>query len=339
MKKNPLCAFSLMVCLGWAFVAFPSIGKAGENRLNVLNTTFPVHQITRNVAKGRDTVKVDLLIPPQVGCPHDYALTPQDMQKISSADILVINGLGMEAFAGALVEKANSRLVVIDSSKGVKNLLHYRQSEKKAPNRDVSGNEDRHRVEGEHEHGPDNGPGAFPASHGGENPHLFASPRMAAILAQTIAAGLSSIDPAGEVLYTANAAAYAERMNRLADAFADLGKRLKNNRIVTQHGVFDYLARDMGLDVVAVVQAHDGQEPSAAQMLDVVKTIKAENAGAIFTEPQYPEKIGAAIAREAAIVRATLDPVATGPQNAPLDHYEIIMRENLKTLEQTLGTR
>ena len=128
-------------------------------------------------------------------------------------------------------------------------------------------------------------------------------------------------------------------MRRLDDDLAALGKRLANNRIVTQHGVFDYLARDMGLAVVAVVQAHAGQDPSAAEILGLVKTIRAKQAGAIFTEPQYPQAIGQTIAREAGIVAATLDPAANGPEQAPLEYYEQVIRANMTVLEQVLGRR
>ena len=148
---------------------------------------------------------------------------------------------------------------------------------------------------------------------------------------------MTRIDPAHSQLYRANAQAYGQRMNRLADDCTALGQHLRNNRIVTQHGVFDYLARDMGLQVVAVVQAHAGQEPSAAEMLAIIATVKREKAGAIFTEPQYPEAVGKTIAKEAGIAAATLDPVANGPEPAPLDYFEKVMRTNLVTLEKTLG--
>jgi ABC-type Zn uptake system ZnuABC Zn-binding protein ZnuA len=127
-------------------------------------------------------------------------------------------------------------------------------------------------------------------------------------------------------------------MNKLADEMASLGKRLANNRIVQPHGVFDYLARDMGLEVVGVMQAH-GQEPSAAEMIELVKTIKEKKAGGIFTEPQYPEKVGRTLAGEAGVPVAMLDPVATGPAGAPLDYFEIVMGKNMKTLEKTLGVK
>ena len=103
-------------------------------------------------------------------------------------------------------------------------------------------------------------------------------------------------------------------------------------------GVFDYLARDMGLDVAAVIQADDTQAPSASDMMKLIKAIRGQQVGAIFTEPQYPDKVAATLSRETGVATAKLDPAATGPASAPLDYYENTMRANLHTLESTLGT-
>ena len=46
----------------------------------VLATTFPVYQIVRNITQNVPDVEVQLMLPAQAGCPHDYALTPQDMR-------------------------------------------------------------------------------------------------------------------------------------------------------------------------------------------------------------------------------------------------------------------
>ena len=90
--------------------------------------------------------------------------------------------------------------------------------------------------------------------------------------------------------------------------------------------------------MVAVVQANDTQPPSASDMMRLVRDIRDKKVGAVFTEPQYPDKIAATLARETGVATAKLDPVATGPAIAPLDYYETTMRTNLRTLENTLGT-
>lgn len=289
-----------------------SVGAAGDRTLHILCTTFPLYQITRNLTEGRDAVRVDLLLPAQLGCPHDYALTPKDMQLLARAEVLVVNGLGLEEFLGAPIQQANPALRLIDSSKGVDDLIP-----------ESAAGEQGHEAHG----------------HGGANPHLFVSPRLTAQLARYIAAELAQIDPDGGDLYRANGQAYAAKMVQLNQEMTALGKSLANKRIITQHGVFDYLARDMGLEVVAVVEAHAGQEPSAAEMLALIKTAKAKRAGGIFAEPQYPARLVTTIAKEAGIAAASLDPVATGPDDAGLDYYEKVMVKNMQTLKATLGVQ
>ena len=71
----------------------------------------------------------------------------------------------------------------------------------------------------------------------------------------------------------------------------------------------------------------------------LVRTIKDKKAGALFTEPQYPDGIGRTLAKECGIPTSVLDPVASGPENAPLDYYERIMRANLASMADTLGTK
>ena len=290
---------------------------SSDKQLSVLCSTFPIYQMTRNVVQGSVSAKVELMLPSTLGCPHDYSLTPKDMQKISQADVLIINGLGMEEFIGASVKKANQHIIIIDSSSGIINLLNFIED-----NHDMPGHKEAH---GHH--------------YSDINPHLFASPRMCGQLTENIARGLSKADPKGTKIYSKNGEAYALKMNCLADEFVSQVKMLKNKNIVTQHGAFDYLARDAGLNIVAVLQSHPGQEPSASEMLSIISDVKKHKAGAIYYEPQYSSKAPQVIAEETGIPAASLDPVATGPVNADLNYYERIMRKNIETLNDTLGRK
>lgn len=270
-----------------------------------------MYHLTQRIIEGQEGIRLSQLLPAQAGCPHDYVLTPRDMQKLSDADVLIINGLGLEEFLGAPVSKVNPELKIIDASKDIEGILQYNHAES---------------------HGHEAG------GHDQGNPHLFASPRMMARMAMAMAEKLVPLFPSGAERFRANARHYADELNAVADAFAQLGNRLNNNRIVTQHDVFDYLARDAGLEVVAVIQSHPGQEPSAAEMLHLMQEIRDKQAGAIFTEPQYPDKIGQMLSRNSGIPAAVLDPVASGPENAPRDYYLKTMLSNLAILEQSLGT-
>lgn len=305
-----ILAFSLLAALS---------AVSAEPQTKVLCSTYPIYQLARNVAEGSKLISLELLVPPNAGCPHDYSLTPQDMKKIASANAMVVNGLKMEGFLGEPVKKANASIIVIDSSTGIKDTLEY------------SGEEIDHDAAKKEEDD----------EHNGVNPHLFASPKMAAKIVLNIAGGLSKLDPKEAPLFAKNAKAYSERLEKLGAEMAVLGKSLKNPKIVTEHGVFDYLARDMGLQVAGVIRAYEeeGQAPSAAAIIRIAKLIKERKVGAIFTEPQYPDEIGRTISGEAKVPVAKLDPVASGPESAPLDYYETAMRKNMDVLKSTLGVK
>jgi zinc transport system substrate-binding protein len=272
----------------------------------VLCTTFPMFLFARNVARGVEDVTVDIMLPAALGCPHDYVLTPGDMQKIAGAGLLVANGLGLEEFLGQPVAKANPGIRVADASRGVAGVIWLA--------------DDR-----QHE-----GAARIP------NPHMFASPLLAAEIVGNIARSLSEWYPAGAPVFTRNAEAYASRLRTLAAECRSAAAGLHSRRIVTEHAVFDYFARDCGLEIAAVVEEAPGQEPEAARMLALVALIRRTGASALFTEPQYPARVGRTIAREAGIPAAELDPVASGPDDAPLDHFERAMRANFETLSRTL---
>jgi zinc transport system substrate-binding protein len=265
-----------------------------------------MYVMTRNVAARRDEVRVDIMLPAAMGCPHDYVVTPQDMHKIAAADLLIANGLGLEEFLGDAVGKANPHLTVANTSNGIGDILYTTET------------------------GPAGSPKAIP------NPHAFASPALAVIITRNIAAALAAADPAGAPVFMGNADAYAARLSSLAAACRDVCAALPSHKIVTEHSVFDYFARDCGLEIAAVVEETPGQEPAAARMLELVAEIKRSGAAALFTEPQYPARVGQTIAREAGIPDAVLDPVASGPDDPPLDYYERVMRQNFETLRRTI---
>lgn len=349
-----------------AMMMLPAASPALEGRTKVLSTTFPIWLITEIVTAGDPGISNDLLIAPSMGCPHGYSVTPNDLSRMAAADVIIINGLGMD---DSLVQGKNrasgGKAVILNSSRGIPGVMDYVHKEDtgKPDAHNSHGAGERHGHRG-HDHEDHFGNGHHDCPHyaehhengvnretesghthesghvhEGTNPHMFASPAMAARIALNIARELGAIRPSSKGLLEKNATAFEARMNKLTADFKAAVKRLKNSRIVTQHGAFDYLARDVGLQITAFVQDHPGHEPSAAEMLRLTKTIRETGAGAIFVEPQYPQKVPRALAAEVRIPVGLLDPVATGPANAGNDYYEKIMRQNITALETTLGTR
>lgn len=286
----------------WAQQAAEGQVKTEGRNLRVLCSFFPICLFTRNVVGERRNIQVEMLLPADRGDPHDYVLTPRDVQRIARADLFIVNGLGLEEFLGAPVKRANPRVVVVDTSQGTTPIK-------------TSG--------GEHQ--------------GGINPHLFASPRQAIVQVRNIEKALSQADPAGAPVYRRSATEYIARLERLQEEFLAASRSFGNRKIVTVHRIFDYLARDIGVEIIGVVRENPEQEPSAGEVLKLVRKMKSSGIAAVFTEPQYPSQMAQTVAREARVPVYMLDPVATGPENPPPDYYEAVMRRNLETLKSALG--
>lgn len=285
--------------LSLALFLSPVTAPAGE--LRVLASFLPMYLFTRNVVGDASGVSVDLMLPASLGCPHDYALTPGDMRKIAAADLFITNGHGMEEFLGAPVRKANPRVRVVETASGVPPIR--------------SGGDGRE----------------------GINPHTWVSPRNAILQVRSIEKALSEASPGNAPVFRRNADTYVARLAALAGEFEGAAGRVRNRNIVTYHNVFDYLARDLGLNIVGEIEETPGQEPSAGEVRKLIRVIREKRAAAVFREPQYPKRLAEVIAGEAGVPVRALDPVSTGSTEPST--YEDVMRRNLRTILEALGKR
>jgi ABC-type Zn uptake system ZnuABC Zn-binding protein ZnuA len=113
---------------------------------------------------------------------------------------------------------------------------------------------------------------------------------------------------------------------------------------VTGHAAFDYLARDLGLNIVATLREVPGETGSAAEMARLIDTVRATKPAAIFWEPPFGDKLAETIARETGTAVYPLNPfntdaglpLATTPEQKRR-MYEDVMNQNLATLQRALG--
>jgi zinc transport system substrate-binding protein len=286
---------------------------ARAESLRVLASFFPMYLFSKNVVGDTSGVTVDAMLPPSLGCPHDYALTPGDMKKIAAADIFIANGLGMEEFLGTPVRQANPGIVMVETAAFV------------TPDRILATRE-----------GSDPGrPPGEDHDHGDVNPHTWTSPRNAILQVRGIEEALSEASPRNAAAFRRNAGAYVARLEALAREYEDASLQLRGRAVVTYHDVLDYLMRDAGLTVVGHIMEVAGEEPSAGDIQRLIRTIRETKAAAVFAEPQYATRLAETVGREAGVPVRILDPVAMGDPSPTA--YEDAMRENLYTILTVLG--
>lgn len=311
MKKRwaaLLCAaalvFSLAACGGPA-------GSASHNEdsgsLRILATTYPVYCFTQAVTEGVDGVEVHLMIDQQVSCLHDYTLSVNDMRAIEGADVIVINGAGLEDFmADAL---AFSDAPVIDCSEGIA-LLPY------------AGHED-------HDHA------VLEADSGHFDPHIWMDPSRAAQMAETIAGTLADLDPAHADAYLQNGAAAAARYRAIsADGYALLHgeENAPLYGMITFHDGFAYFADAFGLTLLRSIEEEAGSEASAKDIVEIVTLVREEQIPMIFVEENGSDATAKAIQRETGTALGTLT-MMMGDNGKS---YEENMEQNIKTVQSGL---
>ena len=287
-----------------AFFLWMLIACDGSSRLAVLTSFAPIHSLALNVAG--EVADVSVLIPPATG-PHDYSFSPSDLAKIARADVLIVNGVGLESWLDKGIRAVGKQdLRIVDSSRGI-NL--------------ITGIEMRNLAGAKSEPDPDAG---------GPNPHIWLSPRNAIQQVKNICEGLAARDPQNAPVYRNNADAYIHRLATLDADILAATSSLPNRMLITFHDTFPYFARDYGFTVAATFEGFPGKEPSPRAIKQLREIIESAHVAALFSEPQYSAKAMQVFAQEFKIPVVQLDPMETGEGGR--DFYERVMRKNLQTL-------
>lgn len=255
----------------------PSTIMPSGKPLTIAASFYPMYIFALNVTKDMPNVKVIDMTKPTTGCLHDYEVTPADMKNLEGAQVLIINGAGMESFMSKVTSQMPN-LKIIDSSKGISIIK---------------------------------GEGDI-----GDNPHLWVSISNAITQVSTIGKQLSLLDPTNAPKYKENTDAYIKKLEAEKDKMHQVLDGVKNRNIITFHEAFPYFAKEFNLNIVGVIEREPGSEPSAKELAETIGKVNSLKVKALFAEPQYSVKAAETIAKETGARVYTLDPVVTGPMDA-----------------------
>lgn len=307
------------------------------DELQVVTTFLPMTQFTQAVTGDR--AEVIQLLPTNVG-PHDYQAKPTDAQAIANADVLVKNGLELEFFLDDLIENAgNPDLVIIDSSEGIATLSSEETDHGHEHTEDEAHADHDHAEEAHaEEEGSDHDTAEADQHHHGEaDPHIWLDPKRAIEQVENIRDGLIALDPDGEAEYTANAAAYIERLQTLDDEITERLAPYAGQTFISFHDYAFYFADSYGLQVEFLVDVPEAN-PSPDDVRRIMETTEAANIKALLTEPQVGDDAFASLAKDLNINVSAFDPMETGDSAATEpDYYFNVMRQNVDSLEEAFG--
>lgn len=236
-----------------------------DNTLHILATTYPVYLFATAVVGDAEGAAVELLVNSQTSCLHDYTLTVKDMKAIERADVIIMNGVGLEDFMADALSRSDA--TVIDCSENITLL----------PTLEHEGH-DGHDHEEEYD------------------PHDWMDPHQAGKMVGTIADGLSSLDGAHSKVYRANADAARNALSQVDPFYRDAV--YPPYPLITFHDGFQYFADSFGFDLLKAIEEEEGATASAAEIKELVALIEENHIPAIFVEKNGSRKTADVIARE-----------------------------------------
>ncbi len=297
---------SLVLPLGLGAAPVPA---SAQTRLKVVSSVAPIANLVANV--GGNRIDLTQLIPDGIDS-HTFEPRPSDSRAISEADLIVLNGLGLET--------PTQRMVAASAKPGAQVLL--------------LGDNTITRDEWIFDF-------SFPESRGNPNPHLWLNVAYAAKYADLIRAKLVEMDPANADYYESRAAQLQDRLQQLDQAIFAVTATIppQNRRLLTYHDSWAYFARRYGWEVIGAIQPADFSEPRPRDVAAIIDQIRSTGLPAIFGSEVFPSRVLEAIGREtgARYVDTLRDDDLPGDRNSPDHSYVALMLANIRTMATALG--
>lgn len=317
----------IVVAVGISKLGRNEVVKEKEENHKIVTSFYPMYILAMNLTKDVKGVTVVNLTENQTGCLHDYQLTTQDMITLDSADLLVMNGGGMESFIENVVS-SYPELTIVEASKGI-NMLpseseHDHDHENEEHDHDHENEEHDHE---EHEEGHHH-------DHGEYNAHVWMNIENYLVQIKNVYEALVEYDPENEAKYKANYEEYTNRVTKLKEEYVETLTDIANREVVIFHDAFAYMAQELGLDVVSTINLDGDSSLSAGEVSEIIDEVKHHKVKVLFTEEQYSDSIAKSVAKETEAKVYVIDSLVTGSRD--YDSYLMGMRANLEVLKEAL---
>lgn len=281
----------------------------GHDGIRVVATTTILGDVVAHIVG--DAATVEVLMPAGTD-PHEFRPSSRQIAAIANADLVVMNGLGLEEGLEPALESAESD--------GVPVL-------RVAPLADPLAFDDDHDEDGGHDHE------AY-------DPHVWLDPLRVADMVDAIEASLTALEPTTE---------WAERATAYRDLLAQTHRTItemllvipaERRSLVTNHEALGYYADRYGFRIVGVVipGASSVAQPSSADIAGLVETMRVEGVDVIFAETSLPTDLAKAVAAELGsdVDVVELHTGSLGPPGTPAEDLVGMLIENTRLIVEAL---
>jgi zinc/manganese transport system substrate-binding protein len=299
--------FLLVAALAAASLLAP--GAQAARKLKVVTTIPDLKSLTEAV--GGDLVEVESLTRGTQNF-HEAEVRPSMMLKLRRADVVVENGLDLDAWADVAIEGSNNPNIIrgargrIEISKGVE-LLEVPSARVDRSMGDV---------------------------HPRGNPHFSLDPGLAPVITQNIVDGLVRMAPEQRAAFEENRKKFLAQLDTRMAEWLKAMEPVRGAKVVVYHPDFIYFLTRFGLLQVGTVEDRPGIPPSPQHLVNLIRQMKEEKVKVVLVEPWNDVKLANRVAEEAgakAFVMATAVGAVKGA-----DNYIAAIDYNITTLAKAL---
>ncbi len=290
----------MVALIGTSCTSSGGTDHASSGKLTVVAAFYPVQEAAQRV--GGQLVDVTNLTAPGVE-PHDLELSPDQVEAIATADVVLYLGAGFQPAVQDAIGDAEG--VTVDLLAGLSTVEPPGGSEQGLT----------------------------------VDPHVWLDPVLYAQVVDEVRAALAQAAPEDASTFRSNADAFTQEISQLADDYRAGLATCDRTLIVTNHAAFGYLAAEYGLTQEAISGLAPDAEPSAQRLADMKQLVEQQGVTTIFTEDLVSPKVAQTLAEEAGVRTAVLHTIEglTDQEVAAGDDYGSQMRDNLSTLRTALG--
>ena len=310
-------------------------GNASSDPLRIVATTTQIADLARNVLGERGEVSSIL---PLNSDAHDFEPTPQDVERVADADLILEHGLGLDTWVEGLIKSAGGSAthVLVTDRVHSHTSLEDEQAHEDDASPDADGtahtDDDHDAANDEDEDGHD---------HGDVDPHVWFDVTNAKIMVENIRDALIAADEAGRATYEANASAYIAELDALDAWIREQVATIPEDqrKMVTNHEAFGYFIEAYGFDFVgAVIPSLDSQaQPTARETAELMDKMEHEQVRVIFAEAAINPDLATQLAEELGIdIVDDLYGDSLGSKDSGADTYIGMMRSNTEKIVAAL---
>ena len=305
-----LMTLLLSACSAASQAASGDPQAAGSGKLQVVATTTLVGDVVKNI--GGEDIDLHVLIPAGVD-EHAFEPNPQDIARVSRADLVFMNGAGLEQFTERLTENAGGKARLIPVSDGI-------------PLKEATA----HAEETEEAHEGETG-----------DPHVWLDPNNVLVWVDNIEKALAEANPENAAEFKKNAEAYRQQLKELDGWISQQVDTVpvENRKLVTDHTIFTYFASRYGFEQVgAVVPGYSSlSAPSAQELAALEDSIRALGVPVIFVGNTVNTSLSERVAQDTQIRLVQILTGSLTEADGPAPTYLEYMRFNVNAIVSALG--